>query len=400
MQDDPRVDQWQLWVLYVLSGCGVADSIVFLLDDNFPGHPTAAIATISIIPVWAVGLGRRVSKGHLRRFNRFDGREILFVAGLFALLTIAVSFSVSAVSAEPVIYPLLFMSMPLTLSLPASVGLGVVPLAVILTAGGVPTGYMSLAISITLISLLLGPLVGIAMVRAAVLAERQRELLRELADSRAETARLSHEAGIFAERERLAREIHDTLAQGFVSVITLAGAIESEFATRPELALRHLELVRATARENLAEARAMVAELTPTALNGRPLLDAITRLAEQMERQSGLALRILGGNSLPELDPLREVALFRAVQEALTNARKHARCTTITVTLTQLDEGILAEIADDGIGFDPDLVEAGFGLHGMRDRIESVGGMVAVLSSPGSGTTVRIGVVCDSNTAG
>ncbi|MFJ9369752.1 sensor histidine kinase [Nocardia sp. NPDC101769] len=395
-----RIEQWQLWVLYILAGCIISVVILLLLDKWIPGHTVAAIVTIMSIPLWAALFGNRVFHGYLRRFDRIDLVELLFAAGVLILFTASICFSPSAISAETVIYPLLFMSMPLPLSLPASVVPAMISVVVMSTMDNVPPGFRPVGASIILVSVLIGPLVGIAIVRSAKLSERQRVLLQELAVSRAEAASLSHAAGISAERERLSREIHDTLAQGFVSVITLAEAIDAELGTRPELARRHLELIRATAQENLIEARAMVAELTPSALNGRPMREAIVRLTDQVARESGIAVQVVGGESLPRLDVLSEVALFRAIQEALTNARKHAGASAIVVEFTTVDEGILVAVSDDGAGFDPGEVEFGFGLKGMRDRIEGVGGMLTVSSRLGSGTTVKIGVVHDSGVAG
>ena len=154
------------------------------------------------------------------------------------------------------------------------------------------------------------------------------DLIERLAASRAEVSRLSHEAGTAAERERLAREIHDTLAQGFTSIVALTQAIESEMDTDPTAARRHLELAARTARENLDEARSMVAALPPSALASGTLADALRRQVERLTAESGSkppagrgpagAAHGGGGGPAP------------GAQEALHNARRHAHATTVS----------------------------------------------------------------------
>ncbi len=132
-----------------------------------------------------------------------------------------------------------------------------------------------MAVAITLIGVVATPVIGTVIMTLDAARTKLTLLVAELAATRAESARLSREAGTAAERERLAREIHDTLAQGFTSIVTLAQAVEPELESDIAEAKRHIELIRETARENLVEARAMVAELTPSPLEGGSLHSAI-----------------------------------------------------------------------------------------------------------------------------
>ena len=141
-----------------------------------------------------------------------------------------------------------------------------VPLAMLLLSNGLRSPNLSMAVAVTLVGVVAAPVIGTVIITSMRQRRQLAELVAELAATRAESARLSREAGAAAERERLAREIHDTLAQGFTSIVTLAQAVEPELESDIAEAKRHIELIRETARENLAEARAMVAELTPSPL--------------------------------------------------------------------------------------------------------------------------------------
>ena len=147
---------------------------------------------------------------------------------------------------------------------------------------------MPVAVADTLVGVVAAPVIGTVIVTSVRQRERLAALVAELAATRAESARLSREAGAAAERERLAREIHDTLAQGFTSIVALAQAIEPELESDTAAAKRHVELIRSTARENLAEARAMVAELTPTALHDGSLPAAIERQCDRLSAENGI----------------------------------------------------------------------------------------------------------------
>ncbi|MFC7644595.1 sensor histidine kinase [Streptosporangium lutulentum] len=210
------------------------------------------------------------------------------------------------------------------------------------------------------------------------------ELIEELMSSRAEVSRLSAERGALTERERLAGEIHDTLAQGFTSIIMLVQAAQAQADPA-----RHLALAVQTARENLAEARALVAALSPAPLDGSSLDEALVRLADRLTEETGIAGAFaVRGESRP-LPPHIEVVLIRAAQEALANVRKHAAANRVDVSVTYGPRRVTLEIGDNGRGFDPSRA-GGYGLRGMRNRVEQAGGSMRVWSSPARGTTLTV----------
>ncbi|TDC84790.1 sensor histidine kinase [Actinomadura sp. 7K507] len=234
----------------------------------------------------------------------------------------------------------------------------------------------------TLIGAAAGILLGLWMHRVLDQRdERARRLAAELASTQRELAEAYQRQGAAEERERLAREIHDTLAQGFASIVVLAEAARTDPAK--------LVSIERTARENLAEARALVGS-APSPSGGPPRADmtiarTLRRTLDRFAEDTGIALH----TELPDVrcDQPTRIALLRCTQESLANVRKHAAAGTVGVVLTRHPHGIELEITDDGRGFA--VGEArGFGLDGMRRRLAEFGGELTVTSSPGEGTRV------------
>jgi signal transduction histidine kinase len=217
----------------------------------------------------------------------------------------------------------------------------------------------------------------------------RKAVIAELEATRAELAGVSRDAGVLAERERLAREIHDTLAQGFTSVVMLLELADSELDTDPAAARRRLATARDTARQNLVEARALVAALSPADLLETSLPQAIDRLVHRFGSETGLPVELTVSGTARALPANAEVVLLRSAQEALANIRKHAGAGRVAVTLHFAEEGTTLTVADDGTGFDPVAARDGYGLAGMRRRVEETGGTLTVRSGPG-GTAVEV----------
>ena len=226
------------------------------------------------------------------------------------------------------------------------------------------------------------------MIRVIEQSLERATLISQLESTRAELAAANHEAGVLAERHRLAGEIHDTLAQGFTSIVTLLQAAEASLPTGANAARRHLDLALATARENLAEARTLVGALSPAPLEQGSLAEAVRRVADATGAESEVQARAEVTGTARRLPMGTEVVLLRVCQEALANVRKHAAAQQVAVRLSYADDVVRLTVADDGAGFDPELITAGYGLRGMRDRVAQVGGTIRVTSAPGTGTQV------------
>ncbi|MFF3129538.1 sensor histidine kinase [Streptomyces sp. NPDC057908] len=215
--------------------------------------------------------------------------------------------------------------------------------------------------------------------------ERQEQLTAELVVTQEELAAAYQRQGAAEERERLAREIHDTLAQGFASIVVLAEAARAATVTDPVRCAEQLTSIEQTARENLAEARVLVGSAPESGVAASSLATTLRRTLDRFVQDTGLTVTA----ELPamDLDQRTRVALLRCTQESLANVRKHSGASTVGVVLTELAGGVELEITDDGCGF---LVEEsrGFGLDGMRRRLAELDGELAVTSSLGDGTRV------------
>jgi signal transduction histidine kinase len=223
-------------------------------------------------------------------------------------------------------------------------------------------------------------------------SEQRARLLEELESARGELAAAERRAGVLAERQRLGREIHDTLAQGFASIVTLSEAARAEARLSPEAAMRRLEEAGQVARASLGEARRAIWALRPQALERGSLGRALGELAAEFGAQTGIDTQAAVTGEEDELTPAAQEALLRVAQEALANVRKHARAHRVRLTLSYLGDATLLDVRDDGAGFDPAAPAGngpgGFGLAGMRERIAGCGGTLTVETAPGQGTSL------------
>jgi signal transduction histidine kinase len=258
---------------------------------------------------------------------------------------------------------------------------------------GTTDDLVGVAIS-TVIMLGLSLTLGLFIDRIVSEADSRARTIDELHRTQAELAAAERAQGVAAERERLSREIHDTLAQGFTSVVTLARATESALERGDLDAVRErLRVIEETAAENLAEARLIVAEMTPGHLQSRTLSEALQRLVDAVSAGSGMrgTLRVEG---VPVALPANsEVVLLRTAQEALANLRRHSHATRFEVRLTYAaDAPVALEVTDDGVGFDRSAVRSGYGLDGATARAAEVGGTLEVDSTPGVGARLTVEV--------
>jgi signal transduction histidine kinase len=249
----------------------------------------------------------------------------------------------------------------------------------------------------------LGPLVGgvfafgiargyVALARDA--RERAR-LMDSLVAAQAESAALHDElaaaqrqSGAIAERTRLSRDIHDTIAQSLSSILLLARTDGSQTE-----GARTLGRIESLARESLADVRRIVAELTPAELDEQALPGALRRLLGRLADETAVAGELHVDDDFPALPTAVEVALLRAAQSALANVRRHSHATLVVVSLSAWGRGVRMDIVDDGVGFDVDDVpelpgDGGYGLRAMRERLRELGGGLDVESAPGEGTAL------------
>ncbi len=234
--------------------------------------------------------------------------------------------------------------------------------------------------------------IGLWISRIIEYGEERARLVDELTSAQAQIESLSRDRGAAAERERLARDIHDTLAQSLAGLVILAErAGRQSRLGQPDEAAASVATLEGVAREALAEARALVARTA--AVPSEPAFGgAAERLVERFRAEAGLSIDLdLPPDPAPALsDRETQVVLLRCLQEALANVGRHAGATRVGVRVRAGDDGIALTVTDDGRGFDADALRSGFGLDGMAERVALAGGQLELVSSRGAGTEVRV----------
>lgn len=370
------------WVWVLLFGVTLAvPTAVAVLDGELSESARLSVAVVAVAYAgwfWVV-LGRVPD-----RWGE-PGRGILFCTGAVVAVAVLASLHPMFVVALYGLYPVLFVTLGWWALGPVVAATGLVGWRTDAWEDGTGAVVNLLAV----ISLAVG--IAAAMEAVEAQSRRRRDALDALSATRTELAEASRRAGTLEERERLAREIHDTVAQALTSVVTQLEAAEQALDGRPDEARRHLSVARGTARQGLSEVRRAVAALRPDLLERHTLGEALQRRAERWSAETGvLAMVRTSGAPLP-LHPDVETALLRTTEEALANVARHAGATRATITLSYLGDAVTLDVDDDGVGFaaipDP-CPDGGFGLRGLKERLAAVGGWLEVESTPGEGTTV------------
>ncbi|AOT02903.1 sensor histidine kinase [Arthrobacter sp. U41] len=428
-------------------------ALVRLLGTGLQGTNWLTLGLALILATVYV-LGTVLEKRHSTDPSRFDPRRYsqLWLAAVCLLWLLLIWASADFVWLA---FPLFFLQLhvlPLRLAVPANV---LSTVLVIVALWFHNAGADGEALQLPMV---LGPAFGAAFAvvtglayRALYLeAENQRFAAAELRRTRAELARSQHNAGTLAERARLAREIHDTLAQGFSSIVLMGRSAEKSLDDGDTATARdRLRTVQETASANLAEARNFVRGLQPPAFAENqpgnpagqsvgnpadtsadnpaedrpenspretpedPLVGSLRRLCEKTETEAaarGARLRCrfdLEGTPVELPNPYR-TTLLRAAQASLANVWVHARAGTAVVTLSFLGSEVAMDIYDDGIGFDPSAVTdhtgrpdgSGYGLKSLQERVAALAGSLDIESAPGEGTVVAIRLPLADSPAG
>jgi signal transduction histidine kinase len=335
------------------------------------------------------------------RFAPVPGRvplpRLLWLGALVAtwavLVSLAPSFSWCAV-------PLFYATLRTLPPVPARLLLGLLTVFVILA-------QLRLAHRFDL-DLVVGP-PAVALLATAVFTSldgqsaRQAALIRDLVSTRRELAATERREGTLAERQRLAMEIHDTLAQSLSSQHMLLQAADRLWSTDPDRAREHVRTATAIGERSLAEARRFVHDLAPADLADGGSLEAALRTLAARESTERLAVEchIDGAPGAAPLPDRVQSGLLRVAQGALANVREHADAGRAALTLTYLDDQVRLDVADDGRGFDPAAVAGrrpggegvrGHGLPAIRARVRQLGGTLTIESAPGDGTVLSAAV--------
>ncbi|GAA3589610.1 sensor histidine kinase [Nonomuraea rosea] len=273
---------------------------------------------------------------------------------------------------------------------------------VMLTARSGGRGLGELAFSFC-VGVLIASTVGLLIRTVSRQNDQRKAMIAELEESGAKLAALAEEnaglqaqllvqareAGVLAERQRLAREIHDTIAQGLTAILTQLEAADP--AAVPAAVRARLDIARSMAKESLTEARRSVQALRPAPLHEAQLPAALREVAAAWSRSTGVPVAVsVTGESRP-LHAEVEITLLRVAQEAMANAGKHAGAARVGLTLSYMEDVVALDVRDDGRGFDPanpGHTDGGFGLVAMRQRVTRLAGDFAVETAPGQGTGI------------
>jgi signal transduction histidine kinase len=375
-----------VWDVYFAVVLAATLLIVVTSTGSVTARAVAAGSLLATVPLYLF-IGRPAIT-----CDRDTRRGTVYVICLVALVVVA---QIQTTASSWIMFaacPQCFMAVSLPGAIAAVVALNAAPVTLALSSVRRTPSIIAFVLGTVVLGLAFSVVFGTWIVRIIAQSRERANLIDRLEAAQAELAEVSRQAGTLAERQRLAGEIHDTLAQGLTSIVMLLQAAETEIGSDPREARRHVGLATQTAREGLAEARAMVAALTPTHLDSGPLHEALGRLTDRIRAELGISARFQVCGEARPLSPTAEVVLLRASQEALANVRKHAHARDVCVVLSYGESAVRLDVRDDGAGFDPDRVNGGYGLRGMRSRIVQVGGSLLVRAQPGEGTLLSVEV--------
>lgn len=370
-------ERW--WHVFV-----TATLVVLALIDAFTWAPSTgqrvgAWVVLAVVALAYVVIGRRAL--------REDGRELPFSLVLILGSGALVACSPNLAVVQAISFPLLWSSIGSTRrAIVANVALALSVSAGFLISLGTSTDAVVQMVVIEAISLVGSLALGLWITRIAQLSHERKRLLDELTATQDQLAALSRDSGATGERERLAREIHDTIAQSLTGLVMLSQRARRELAAGNTGGLAdQLGLMEESARDALIETRSLVAAGAPVELGGG-IVAALERFGARFARETGIAVTVDG--TVPELDRDTEVVLLRCAQEALANVRKHSGARSAAIALSMTGDRPTMTVRDDGVGFDPAQPSPGFGLVGMRDRLALVGGALEVDGHAGTILTV------------
>jgi signal transduction histidine kinase len=311
-------------------------------------------------------------------------RLLLFRLSTFigcVLMAMLVTYSIFYCLVIVPLFVRLFIELPLAWSYPAGL-LMLIPLDMEfreVSQVGNPTAVF---ITVTVLRAIILMAVGVLVKTLLSQLEQKQRLVDQLKQTERKT-------GVLEERQRLAREIHDTLAQGFAAILAHLETAElgRENGGDAESERQHIASARRVARDSLEEARRMMASLRPEILETADLPGAMNRIAEAWAKRTGLPCTVSITGTPNPIHRDIEVALLRTAQEALANAWKHARPTRVSITLSYMGDLVVLDVQDDGVG-GAGAGGLGFGLRSMHERMEQIGGTLTVESAPGEGTTI------------
>ena len=373
------------WSIGVIVTAGAVAAIIGL--NPTPRHGLALVALAAVVLLQLV-------LGHRSLPRRGSAAALTYCAALIGLTALACYGSPLAAILLVIVFPVLWIvagSRRVGITLSIATGAAVVvgswlggqPLASI-----IPTAAVAVVFSI---------MVGLWITAFASYAHERDELLLRLQKSQEQMRALEHQAGQDAERARVSRDIHDTIAQSLTGLVMVAQRARRELPPGNAATAHNLAVLDGLASDALGEARSLVSGY------GLPgpdagLAPALRRLAASFERETGVEVTLDLPRCDLDLTQEREVVLLRCAQESFANIRKHARASRVTVDIGAVSGAVNLRIHDDGVGMGSGvtLPSEGTGVSGMTQRLALAGGTVRVESGPDGGTEVLVSLPVDA----
>lgn len=372
----------------------IVSTWLMLLDDDRKAPIWAVLLLTGILLLWHWG-GLKLAYGKSDVLDNHAIFPFIVMIGVIVLWFALVNMSPAYYFTLFGLFGLFFRHLPLRYGVIAVLILTGSIIYEQLADAGATFSLTNPTIWVFLFTALGAILLGVWITAIIGQSTRRRQLIEQLEATQAELAAAERRAGILEERQRLARDIHDTLAQGFTSIVMHLEAADQALPDDLDTLQKHLDRARETARTSLEQARRVVNALRPHSLDQRSLPEAIERTAVRWQEETGIPLTTtITGAPIP-LHPDIEVTLLRATQEALANIRKHAQATAVQLTLSYIDDVVVLDIQDNGVAFAgaaASPLSGGYGLQAMRERVEQCGGSVTLESEPGEGTTVVVSI--------
>lgn len=388
----------QRWWDLAFGGALTLTALVAVFDsDTTDAARTGALVTLSLIGIGYAVLGRSAiadgqPEGQPGQPGAALALRLVVVLGCGA----AAAFSPDMATLQSLAFPLLWVLAPTVMAAVIwNVALALTMVVGLTVSLGGTRDALAQAVVVEGLAFVFSLALGFWITRITLAAEQQRALVAELTAAQGELAALHRAAGGASERERLARDMHDTIAQSLTSLVMLAQRTRIELAGvtgDTAAAGASVDLIESYARDALTETRSLVASMSPVRVGDSSLGDALGRLAERFERETGI--RVDAAARVTGLDRELEVVLLRCAQEGLANVRKHSRASVASVSLTRTQSLITLTVTDNGRGLRDYSAarEVGFGLAGMRDRLALVGGSLEVSTRETGGTLLRVTV--------
>ena len=376
------------WAWHALFGLVVALAAAFLTADGSPGWTPLLAA---LVVAYVVAFARIIQSPDRRNERPYRIAAVGYLALAYAMAAVLAWVDPNALVLLFMLFPQTFVALELRYAVASAVLLSALYTVVLLARSGWTAQALRTEGLGGVLTAVFAVAIGAFITGLVRQGDRRNQMIAELTAARSQRDEARRAAGAAAERERLGREIHDTLAQGFMSVVMLGQAARAALSAGDVAAAdRRLGQIDAAAREGLDEARALIRTTQPAALDGQTLETALRRLVARFGAETGITSSFSAEGATAAARSARDdVVLLRAAQEALSNVRRHAAANEVRVSLTAGPAGTTLAVADDGCGFDPSRPVGGCGLAGMRARAAEVGGKVEIDSCRG-GTTIRV----------